>query len=82
MEVMRQILSNKIDHKTASLLLYALQTASGKLRRTRIDHDEHDVILDAREAAITWLDYRARQDEEFEEEKYEEQQPQPESAKQ
>lgn len=34
MEVMRMIAANKIEHKTASLLLYALQTASSNLRKT------------------------------------------------
>lgn len=68
MEVMSQLVSRQIDHKTASLLLYALQTASTNLRRTQFNPNEHDIILDPRDAAITPLDYRAWEDEEFEEE--------------
>jgi hypothetical protein len=66
MDVMRLILSGQIEHKTASLLLYALQTASSNLRRTHFDPSHHDVILDPRDAAITPLDYRAWEDHEFE----------------
>ncbi len=72
MEVMRMLLSNQIDHKTASLLLYALQTASGNLRHTRFDPNHHEIILDPRDAAITPLDYRAWEDDEFEEDAEEE----------
>ena len=68
MEVMRLILARKIEHKTASLLLYALQTASTNLRRTTFSTNKHDVILDPRDAAITPLDYRAWEDEEFDQE--------------
>jgi hypothetical protein len=68
MEVMRLLLARQIDHKTASLLLYALQTASGNLSRTHFDPDEHDIILDPRDASITPLNYRAWEDHEFEEE--------------
>jgi hypothetical protein len=67
MEVMSQLVSRQIDHKTASLLLYALQTASGNLSRTRFSPNEHEIILDPRDAAITPLNYRAWEDEEFEE---------------
>src|SRR6267142_1842840 len=35
MQVMRLLVSGQLDHKTASLLLYALQTASTNLRMTR-----------------------------------------------
>lgn len=34
MQVMRLVVSQQIEHKTASLLLYALQTASTNLRMT------------------------------------------------
>src|SRR2546427_11426987 len=34
MQVMRLLISHQIDHKTAGLLLYALQTASFNLHRT------------------------------------------------
>ena len=68
MEVMRMLVSRQIDHKTASLLLYGLQTASSNLHHTDFDPNEHDVILDPSDAAITPLDYRAWEDREFEEE--------------
>ena len=72
MQVMRLLLAQKIEHKTASLLLYALQTASGNLRHTHFDPNKHEIILDPREAAITPLDYRAWEDEEFEDDEDEE----------
>ena len=68
MEVMRGLVAHQIEPKTASLLLYALQTASGNLRHTLFAPDEHDIILDPRDAAITPLNYRAWEDEEFEDE--------------
>lgn len=68
MEIMRLILSHQIEHKTAALLLYALQTASANLHRTHFDPDEHEIILDPRDAAITPLNYRAWEDDEFEQE--------------
>ena len=37
MQVMRLILSGQLDPKTASLLLYALQTASSNLGRTNFE---------------------------------------------
>jgi len=83
MQVMRLLVSRQIDHKTASLLLYALQTASGNLQRTRFEPNHHDIILDPSDAAITPLDYRAWEDEEFEEEEDEEEgEPQAQPAKQ
>ena len=72
MEVMRLLLSNQIEHKTASLMLYALQTASSNLRNTSFNPQMHNVILDPRDAAITPLNYRAWEDDEFEEENEEE----------
>ena len=81
MQVMRMLLSNQIEHKTASLLLYALQTASGNLRHTRFNPNFHEIILDPSEAAITPLDYRAWEDHEFEDDEEEdEEQEKPERA--
>jgi hypothetical protein len=71
MQVMRLLLSRQIDHKTASLLLYALQTASGNLHRTQFNPNQHEIILDPADAAVTPLDYRAWEDEEFDEEENE-----------
>jgi hypothetical protein len=72
MQVMRLLLSHQIDHKTASLLLYALQTASGNLRHTHFSPNKHDVILHPSDAAITPLNYRAWEDREFEDDEEEE----------
>ncbi len=71
MQVMRLLLCNQIEHKTAGLLLYALQTASTNLRNTRFAPDEHEIILDPSDAAITPLNYRAWEDEEFDDEEEE-----------
>ena len=69
MQVMRLLVSQQIDHKTASLLLYALQTASTNLRMTDFKPYIHEVILDPRDAANTPLDEHIWEDEDFEEEK-------------
>jgi hypothetical protein len=46
-QVMRLVLSLKISHKEAGLLLYALQIASANLRRTSFElHDEKQVVID------------------------------------
>jgi hypothetical protein len=72
MQVMRLLVSHDIDHKTASLLLYALQTASSNLRLTRFEALKHDTILDPRDAAATPLDSKLWEDDDFEEEEDEE----------
>jgi hypothetical protein len=51
MQIMRLLLTGQIEHKTASLLLYALQTASANLRQTNFGPFAHEVILDPRDAA-------------------------------
>src|ERR1035437_4249213 len=56
MQVMRLLVSQQIDHKTASLLLYALQTASTNLRMTNFKPITNDVILDPHDVANTPLD--------------------------
>jgi len=45
-EVMRLVVTNQIDHRTAALLLHALRTASINLKRTSFDrpHPTHVVI--------------------------------------
>lgn len=68
MQIMRLILTQQIEHKTASLLLYALQTASSNLRSTKFDPYLHNVILDPRDAAVTPLNENAWDDDEFEDE--------------
>src|ERR1700740_3165601 len=75
MQVMRLLVSQQIEHKTASLLLYALQTASTNLRMTNFKPFIHEVILDPRDVANTPLDSHIWDDESFEEEDDEEEEP-------
>jgi len=72
MQIMRLLLTGQIEHKTASLLLYALQTASTNLRLTNFKPFVHEVILDPRDAAESVLDKtHLWNDEDFEEEEEE-----------
>ena len=72
MQIMRLVLTGQIEHKTASLLLYALQTASTNLRLVRFDPQVHEVILDPRQASESPLDRRyIWNDADFEEEEEE-----------
>jgi hypothetical protein len=72
MQIMRLLLTGQIEPKTASLLLYALQTASTNLRLTNFDPFVHQVILDPRDAAESILDEtHLWNDEDFEEEEEE-----------
>lgn len=75
MQIMRLILTGQIEHKTASLLLYALQTASSNLRKTKFEPYMHEVILNPRDAAEIPLDAHAWEDEDFEDEEEEEEKP-------
>ena len=73
MQIMRLLLTGQIEHKTASLLLYALQTASTNLRQTNFNPRVHQVILDPRNAADSILDEdHLWEDEDFEQEEEEE----------
>jgi hypothetical protein len=46
-EVMRLLVTQQIDHKTAGLLLYALQTASANLKRTSFEPEQPTrVVID------------------------------------
>jgi hypothetical protein len=73
MQIMRLLLTGQIEHKTASLLLYALQTASTNLRQANFKPFVHEVILDPRDAADSILDQtHLWDDEDFEEEVEEE----------
>ncbi len=73
MQIMRLLLTGQIEHKTASLLLYALQTASTNLRQTNFKPWIHEVILDPRDAAESILNQtHLWDDEDFEEEVEEE----------
>ena len=46
MHITRLLIAGDIDAKTAGLVLYALQTASSNLYRTRFEPNMRDVILD------------------------------------
>jgi hypothetical protein len=46
MHITRLLIAGDIDTKTAGLVLYALQTASSNLHRTRFEPNMRDVILD------------------------------------
>jgi hypothetical protein len=73
MQIVRLLLTGQIEHKTASLLLYALQTASANLRLTNFKPWVHEVILDPRDAAESPLDEnKIWKDEDFAEEEEEE----------
>src|SRR5437868_4002221 len=68
MQGMRLLLTNQIDHKTAALLFYALQTASSNLRRTDFEPHPTKVVIDQRRLADTSLGDDAWYSEEFESE--------------
>jgi hypothetical protein len=68
MQVMRLLISQQIEHKTASLLLYALQTASSNLRKADFNPRLHQVILDPRDAADSSFDLDLWEDDDFEDE--------------
>src|ERR1700758_3741099 len=73
MQIIRLLLTGQIEHKTASLLLYALQTASTNLRQAKFNPYKNDVILDPRDAANTPLGaWKLWEDDDFEEEEEEE----------
>ena len=57
MQVMHLLLSGQIEHKTAGLLLYALQTAAANLRETKFEPFHHeDVVIDPGSVSDTPLD--------------------------
>ncbi len=73
MQIMRLLLTGQIEHKTASLLLYALQTASTNLRQTNFKPWIHEVVLDPRDVSESVLNQtHLWDDEDFEEEEEEE----------
>src|SRR5882762_10438794 len=55
MQGMRLLLTNQVDHKTAGLLFYALQTASTNLRSTTFEPRPQQVVIDPRGIADTSL---------------------------
>jgi hypothetical protein len=73
MQVMHLLLSGQIEHKTAGLLLYALQTAAANLRETRFEPFHHeDVVIDPGSVSETPLDKNVWDARDFEEEEEEE----------
>ncbi|HTZ94906.1 MAG TPA: hypothetical protein VMB18_00820 [Terriglobales bacterium] len=59
-QVLRLIIAKHIDHKTAGLLLYGLQTASCNLKRTKFDPlMKDDVVIDPETVGRNPLDGKA-----------------------
>lgn len=57
MNVIQMLGSGTIDHKTAGLMLYALQTASNNLRNTDFEADDvTEVVIDTNTVAATCID--------------------------
>jgi hypothetical protein len=50
-EIMRQLATKMIDHRTAGLLLYAVQIASANLKHTSFEPDPTLVIVDQESVA-------------------------------
>ena len=71
MQIMRFLVSGQIDHKTAGLLLYALQTASANLSRTTFEPYIRDVVFDPRALGENLLGEHIWDDSDFEEEEEE-----------
>jgi hypothetical protein len=65
MQIMRLIVAGQIDHRSAGLLLYALQTASAVLPRLRFDPFIHDVVLDPKTVNETPLSAHIWEDSDF-----------------
>lgn len=68
MQTMRMLLTGQVDHRTAALLFYGLQTASINLRRTKFEPRPERVVIDPAGAADTSLGDDAWYLGEFEEE--------------
>jgi len=68
MQGMRLLLTNQVDHRTAALLFYALQTASSNLSRTTFEPRPQQVVIDPSSIADTSLGDDAWYKEEFTEE--------------
>ena len=65
MQITRLLIAGDIDAKTAGLILYALQTASSNLHRTRFEPLVHDVILDPASVGEIALGANAWDDSDF-----------------
>jgi hypothetical protein len=80
MQGMRLLLTSQVDHKTAALLFYALQTASTNLSRTTFEPRPQQVVIDPRSIPDTSLGDDAWYKEEFTENEHEETEPNQEPA--
>jgi hypothetical protein len=68
MKVMQMLGSGQMDHKTAGLMLYALQTASVNLRHTDFEaRNATDVVIDRDTVAATCIDGPQWFEEDFDE---------------
>ena len=83
MRVMRLIIAGQIDHKTAGLLLYGLQTASANLARTTFNPYPKDMVIDPATVRQTPLNGHVWDDTDFDgiEEDDEEKETEPEQKK-
>ena len=69
MKVMQMLGSGEMEHKTAGLMLYALQTASSNLRNTEFEVDDvTDVVIDRDTVPATCINGPQWFEEDFEEE--------------
>jgi hypothetical protein len=69
MEIMQLLSMGQMDHKTAGLMLYALQTASVNLRNTHFEpHDVTKIVIDRGDVHRTCIDGQQWFEEEFDEE--------------
>ena len=67
MKVIQMLGSGTLDHKTAGLMLYALQTASNNLRNVDFEADDvTDVVIDRDTVAATCIDGPQWFEEDFE----------------
>ena len=71
-QVMRLIVARQIEHKSAALLLYALQTASSNLGRTDFEPVMNDVVFDKQQAAETPLESNVWDEEDFDDDETDE----------
>ncbi|HEY6767181.1 MAG TPA: hypothetical protein VI386_20665 [Candidatus Sulfotelmatobacter sp.] len=73
MQVMQMLAMGRIEHKTASLLLYGLQTASANLRSTKFEAlMVTDVVIDRDTVHLTAIDGPQWFEEDFDEEESDE----------
>jgi len=79
MKVIQLLGSGRLDHRTAGLMLYALQTASSNLRNTKFEvSDPTDVVIDRDTVHLTCIGGQQWFEEDFEEEEEDEEDSSPE----